>query len=96
MVEAMRPGSVVVDLAAESGGNCELTEPGEEILHGAVTIAGPLNLPSRLAAHASEMYARNLVNFTTPLFSDDGLKIDWEDEIYAKSAVTRDGEVIDG
>ncbi len=96
MVEAMRPGSVIVDLAAESGGNCELTRPGEEVVHGAVTVAGPLNLPSRLAAHASEMYARNLVNFVTPLFGDDGLNIDWDDEIYAKSAVTRDGKVLDG
>ncbi len=95
MVEAMRPGSVVVDLAAESGGNCELTRPGEDVVHGAVTVTGPLNLPSRLAAHASEMYARNLINFVTPMFGDDGLTIDWDDEIYTASAVTRDGKVTD-
>jgi H+-translocating NAD(P) transhydrogenase subunit alpha len=89
----MRPGSVIVDLAAESGGNCELTRPGEDVVHGAVTVSGPLNLPSRLAAHASEMYARNLVNFTTPLFTDGALKVDWNDEVYAQSAVVRDGKV---
>lgn len=96
MVEAMRPGSVVVDIAAESGGNCELTQPGEDVDHNGVLIAGPLNLPSRLAAHASEMYARNLLNFVTPLFGESGLAIDWDDEIYAKSALTHEGELRNG
>ncbi len=93
MVSAMRPGSVIVDLAAESGGNCELTRPGEENDHHGVLIAGPLNLPSRLAAHASEMYARNLVNFVSPWFGEDGIKIDWDDEIYKTAVLVHDGEV---
>lgn len=96
MVRAMRPGSVIVDLAAESGGNCELTEPGADTTHGGVLVSGPLNLPSRLAAHASEMYARNLLNFVTPLFKDGALAIDWEDEVYAASVLTHDGGIRNG
>lgn len=93
MVEAMKPGSVIVDLAAESGGNCELTRPGEDVLHGHVTVSGPLNLPSMLAEHASDMYARNLLNFFTPLVKDGAISIDWNDEVYAKSVLTHDGEI---
>ncbi len=88
MVKAMRPGSVVVDLAAESGGNCELTQPGEDVVVRGVTVSGPLNLASRLAAHASEMYARNLYNFTAPLMKDGVLAVDWDDEVYQAAAVT--------
>src|SRR5690606_3663251 len=77
MVEGMRRGSVVVDLAAESGGNCELTQPGETVVHGGVTIVGPLNLPSRGAIHASEMYARNLFNFLSLLLAEGALSIDF-------------------
>ena len=84
----MRPGSVVVDLAAESGGNCALTQPGEDVVVDGVTVSGPLNLASRLAAHASEMYARNLYNFTAPLFKDGALAVDWDDEVYQAAAVT--------
>ncbi|MGH8370176.1 MAG: NAD(P) transhydrogenase subunit alpha, partial [Gammaproteobacteria bacterium] len=73
MVEAMKPGSVIVDLAAESGGNCELTKPGEDVAHGTILISGPLNLPSLLAEHASDMYARNLLNFFTPLMKDGAI-----------------------
>ena len=93
MVEGMRAGSVVVDLAAETGGNCELTRPGETITHGAVTIVGPVNLPSRGAIHASEMYARNLFNFVSLLLKDGALAIDWDDELVAQSCLTHDGEV---
>lgn len=93
MVEAMKPGALIVDLAAETGGNCELTDPGKEVQHGHVVISGPLNLPSMLAEHASDMYARNLLNFFTPLMKDGQLAIDWNDEVYAKSVLTHDGEI---
>ena len=86
MVEGMKPGTVVVDLAAETGGNCELTRPGETVEHGGVSIAGPLNLASQGAQHASEMYARNVLNFTRLLISEEGaLAFDWEDELLAKT-----------
>lgn len=85
MVEGMKPGSVVVDLAAETGGNCELTRPGETIEHGGVTIAGPLNLASSGALHASEMYARNVYNFVSLLLKDGALSFDWDDELLAKT-----------
>jgi NAD(P) transhydrogenase subunit alpha len=94
MVEAMKPGALVLDLAAETGGNCELTQPGQDIWHGAVLVSGPLNLPSLLAEHASDMYARNLLNFFTPLVKDGAINIDWNDEVYAKSAVTHDGKIV--
>ena len=86
MVEGMRPGSVIVDLAAETGGNCELTRPGETIVHGDVTIAGPLDLASLGALHASEMYARNLYNFVSLLLRDGALAFDWDDELLARTA----------
>ena len=85
MVAGMKPGSVIVDLAAETGGNCELTQPGETIDSGGVTIAGPLNLASSGALHASEMYARNVFNFVSLLLSDGALVFDWEDELLAKT-----------
>ncbi|HEV2321766.1 MAG TPA: Re/Si-specific NAD(P)(+) transhydrogenase subunit alpha [Gammaproteobacteria bacterium] len=94
MVEAMKPGAVIVDLVAETGGNCELTKPGEDVMQGLVLISGPLNLPSMLAEHASDMYARNLLNFFTPLVKDGKLAIDWNDEVYAKSVVTHDGKIM--
>lgn len=93
MVDGMKPGAVIVDLAAETGGNCELTKAGETVMHGSVKIVGPTNLPSRIAEHASEMYSRNLLNLVTPWFKDDRFEIDWNDEVYAKSVLTRDGEV---
>ena len=93
MVEGMRAGSVLVDLAAETGGNCELTRPGETIEHAGVTIAGPLNLASRGAIHASEMYARNLFNFLSLMLKEGTLSIDWEDELVAQSCLTHAGEV---
>jgi NAD(P) transhydrogenase subunit alpha len=85
MVDGMKPGSVIVDLAAETGGNCELTRPGETIEHQGVTIAGPLNLASMGALHASEMYARNVYNFVSLLLKDGALAFDWEDELLAKT-----------
>lgn len=93
MVESMKPGAVIVDLAAETGGNCELTKPGKDMWHGHVLVSGPLNLPSLLAEHASDMYARNLLNFFTPLVKDGRIAIDWNDEVYAKSVVTHDGVI---
>ena len=93
MVDNMKAGSVIVDLAAETGGNCELTKAGEDVAHGETTVAGPVNLPSMLAEHASEMYARNLLNFVTPMVDEGQLKIDWEDEVYAQSVLTHAGEI---
>ena len=94
MVEAMKPGALVLDLAAETGGNCELTQPGQDLWHGPVLVSGPLNLPSLLAEHASDMYARNLLNFFTPMVKDGAIAIDWNDEVYAKSVVTHDGKIM--
>ena len=93
MVEAMKRGAVIVDLAAESGGNCELTRPGETYEHNGVVIAGPINIPSSFPVPASEMYAKNLYNFLSPMFKDSALNLDWDDEVIAKSALTRDGKI---
>ena len=92
-VERMRPGSVLVDIAAEQGGNCELTRPGEIIDHQGVTIVGPVNLPGSLAYNASEMYARNLYNFLQPAIVKGELAIDWNDEVFAQACLTRDGTI---
>lgn len=93
-VAAMSPGSIIVDLAAESGGNCELTRAGETVTtdHG-VRILGPSNLPAELGRHASQMYARNLWNFLQSAVAAGELDIDWEDEVFAKSVLTHDGTV---
>ena len=85
MVAGMKPGSVIVDLAAETGGNCELTRPGETYDAQGVTIAGPLNLASLGAVHASEMYARNVLNFVSLFVKDGALQFDWNDELLAKT-----------
>jgi H+-translocating NAD(P) transhydrogenase subunit alpha len=92
-VAAMRPGSVIVDLAAEAGGNCELTEPGEEIEREGVTIVGFTNLPSSMPAHASQLYSRNVTALLTHLAPGGELKLDFEDEITAGACVTRREEV---
>ena len=89
----MRPGSVVVDIAAEQGGNCELTRAGETVVHQGVTIIGPVNLPAELAYNTSEMYARNLFNFLQPALQKGELVIDWNDEVFAQSCLTRGGEI---
>jgi NAD(P) transhydrogenase subunit alpha len=94
MVEGMKRGAVIVDLAAESGGNCELTRPGETYEHNGVVIAGPLNIPSSFPVPASEMYAKNLYNFLSPMIKDGTLNLDWNDEVIAKSALTRDGRIV--
>jgi NAD(P) transhydrogenase subunit alpha len=93
MVEGMKPGALIVDLAAESGGNCELTRPGERIEHGGVVILGPLNLPAGAPLHASEMYARNVYNFCELLLHDGVLQPNFDDELLAKSCLTHAGEV---
>jgi len=85
MVAGMKPGSVIVDLAAESGGNCELTRPGEEVDAGGVVVAGPLGLASMGAIHASEMFARNVLNFLQLLLRDGALAFDWDDELLART-----------
>lgn len=95
-VGRMKPGSVIVDLAAETGGNCELTKAGETVEHGNARIVGPVNVPSQLAEHASEMYSRNLLNFISPWFEGEQFHIDFDDEVYAKSVVVRDGKVVEG
>jgi len=94
MVEDMKPGAVIIDLAAESGGNCELTEPGSTVRHGSVTIDGPLDLASRAPIHASEMYARNLLNLLDLILGEDGVKIDREDEVIAGCLLTHEGLVV--
>jgi NAD(P) transhydrogenase subunit alpha len=88
-VERMRPGSVIVDLAAETGGNCELTRPGETVVAGPVTIVGPLNLASTMPGHASQLYARNVAALLTHLAPGGELRLDWDDEITAGTCVTR-------
>ncbi|HZW59827.1 MAG TPA: NAD(P) transhydrogenase subunit alpha, partial [Woeseiaceae bacterium] len=93
-VASMKPGAVIVDLAAETGGNCELTQAGRTVVEHGVKIVGPVNLPATLGRHASEMYARNLFNFLGPAIKDGELHIDWDDEVFAKSALTRDGEIV--
>jgi H+-translocating NAD(P) transhydrogenase subunit alpha len=92
-VEAMRPGSVIVDLAAEAGGNCELTEPGEEVVRHGVSIVGFTNLPSTMPAHASQLYARNAGALLQHLAPEGELQLDWEDEITSSACVTRREEV---
>ena len=92
MVAGMKPGALIVDLAAEGGGNCELTRPGERVEQGGVVVLGPLNLPAGAPLHASEMFARNVYNFVELLVKDGALAPDFEDELVAKSCVTRAGE----
>ncbi len=94
MVERMAPGSVVVDLAAERGGNCEVTRPGESVVHHGVTVLGPLNLPATVPAHASQMYAKNISTFLLHLVKDGELVIDRDDEITRDTLVTFGGEVV--
>jgi NAD(P) transhydrogenase subunit alpha len=96
MVKSMKPGSVIVDLAVEQGGNCPLSELGKVVQKHGVTLVGHANVPSRLAADATSLYARNLLNFLTLLIDKEtkGLKINWEDEIVKGVALTRDGQII--
>jgi NAD(P) transhydrogenase subunit alpha len=94
-VQGMKPGAVVVDLAGEAGGNCELTEPGETVVKHDVTIAAPLNVPSTMAEHASQLYARNIQSVLELMTGEDGsLNLDFDDEIIAGACVTRGGEIV--
>jgi NAD(P) transhydrogenase subunit alpha len=93
MVDKMKPGAVIIDLAAHSGGNCELTIPGESFGHELVMIYGPLNVPAMMPVHASEMYARNLFNFMSLIVREGELDPDWDDEVVAASVLTRDGKI---
>lgn len=96
MVRSMRPGSVIVDLAAEQGGNCTLTKPGEIIEIDGVTIIGLFNIPSRLSADASALFSKNILNYLTPLFDAETkqLNINWQDEIVTAATLTRDGQIV--
>ncbi|MBV9464532.1 MAG: NAD(P)(+) transhydrogenase (Re/Si-specific) subunit alpha, partial [Solirubrobacterales bacterium] len=94
-VKKMKPGSVIVDLAGEQGGNCELSEPGESVVRHDVKILAPLNVPSTMAEHASQLYARNIQALLGLMISEDRtLELDFEDEVIAGACITRDGEVV--
>jgi NAD(P) transhydrogenase subunit alpha len=94
MVGRMKYGAIIVDMAAESGGNCELTQPGEHVIANDVNIHGPLNLPSRMPTHASELYAKNLYNFLSPWIKDGQLEFDWSDEVLAGTVLCKDGATV--
>ena len=105
MVESMKPGSVIVDLAAESGGNCELSEPGETVEHSQVRVIGPVNLPSSMPIHASQLYSRNMYSLIGHITEDESenkdekdprLALDFDDEIIAATCIAHDGEVRHG
>jgi NAD(P) transhydrogenase subunit alpha len=93
-IKRMKPGAVIIDLAAEGGGNCEATKPGKQTTLNKVIVYGPLNVPSELPVHASEMYAKNILNFLTPMITEGEFTPDWEDEIVAGSLLTRDGKIV--
>jgi len=93
MVAAMKPGAIVVDMAAESGGNVAGTVAGKEVRVGPAHVVGPVNQPSRMPVHTSEMFSRNLFNFLAPMLSEGLLKLDWDDEVIAGTALTHAGEV---
>ncbi len=94
MVEGMHPGSVVIDLAAERGGNCELTQAGETVVHNGVKIVGPVNIPTTIPFHASQMYAKNIATFLLHMVDEGTLKIDTEDEITVGTLITQGGKVV--
>lgn len=96
MVHGMMPGSVIVDLAAERGGNCELTRPGEVAMEHGVAIHGPLNLPSSVPQHASQLYAKNMATFLLHIAKGGTLALDADDEILRETLLTRDGQVVQG
>jgi H+-translocating NAD(P) transhydrogenase subunit alpha len=93
-VQKMKPGSVIVDLAAETGGNCELSEPGQSIVRHDVKILAPLNVPSTMAEHASRLYARNIQSLLGLMIDDGELRLDFEDEVIAGACITRAGEIV--
>ncbi len=94
MVARMKYGAIIVDMAAESGGNCELTQPGEHVIANDVNIHGPLNLPSRMPTHASELYSKNLYNFLSPWIKEGQLAFDWQDEVVAGTLLCKDGATV--
>ena len=96
MVKTMMPGSVIVDLAVEAGGNCPLSQPGKVVTKHGVKIVGHTNVPGRLATDASTLFARNILNFITPHVDKDAktINFDWEDETVSGTLVTRDGKVV--
>jgi len=94
MVKGMAPGSVIVDLASERGGNCELTRTGETVKHHGVTIIGAINLASSVPYHASQMYARNVATFLAYMVKDGKLQLNLQDEIIRETMVTRGGEIV--
>jgi NAD(P) transhydrogenase subunit alpha len=95
MVSGMRPGSVIVDLAAERGGNCELTRPGQTVHQNGVTILGPVNLPAEVPYHASQMYAKNIATFLLHLLNKEGrIDLDRDDEILRETLVVRQGQIV--
>ena len=94
MVGRMKYGAIIVDMAAESGGNCALTQAGEHVIANDVNIHGPLNLPSRMPTHASELYAKNLYNFLSPWIKDGQLNIDWSDDVVAGTLLCKDGVTV--
>jgi NAD(P) transhydrogenase subunit alpha len=94
MAGALLPGSVIVDIAAERGGNCELTHPGQTVVHNGISILGPLNIPSAVPYHASQMYAANVVSFLKLMLVKGELKLNREDEIIRETLVTQGGEVV--
>jgi NAD(P) transhydrogenase subunit alpha len=93
-VRRMKPGSVIVDLAGEAGGNCELTEPGQTVIRHDVKIVAPLNVPSSMAEHSSQLYARNIEALLGLMVADGELKLDFDDEVIAGACVTRGGEIV--
>jgi NAD(P) transhydrogenase subunit alpha len=94
MVRAMQPGSVIVDMAAEAGGNCELTEPGREVVDSGVTIIGITNLPATVPTHATQMYAKNVQTLVDHLVHDGKLTLDLEDEITRGATITHGGKIV--
>jgi NAD(P) transhydrogenase subunit alpha len=94
MVAGMKPGSVIVDLAAETGGNCELTQAGKTVEHNGVRIYGPVNLASSVPYHASQMYSKNISNLVLLMVKEEEIKINMEDEILKESLVAEDGKIV--
>ena len=94
MIARMKYGAIIVDMAAESGGNCALTQPGEHVVANDVNIHGPLNLPSRMPTHASELYAKNLYNFISPWIREGELAFDWSDEVVAGTLMCKNGVTV--
>jgi NAD(P) transhydrogenase subunit alpha len=93
-VRRMKPGSVVVDVAAETGGNCELTEPGRTVVRHDVKVVGPLGLPSTMPDHASSLYSRNVQSLLELMIKEGELSLDFDDEVLAGACITRDGEIV--